>query len=149
MCTSVLEEYSFARDESSVSPVACCMSIPSSLDSSACIEAASTRIGSSVRMDHSTGLYGWVSCIGSLRDDCDRRTFRRPRVQELCDVQRKVNAPVAHRLAEVFVPVGAVDSVPEIIEIHHPGDVFDTIGLVVDDALHRLLLELGQNGVVA
>ena len=79
----------------------------------------------------------------------DGGAFRSPVIEKLSDIERQVNTPMTHWRAEVAVPVGAMNGVAEIVEIHHPWNVLDLVVLVADRSLHRLRIVLDQNGVVA
>src|SRR5919112_4017462 len=59
----------------------------------------------------------------------------RPAVEELGDRERQVDTAVAHALAEVVVPVGAVQRLRVEIDVHHIWHVGDPVG----DAAGRLL----------
>src|SRR5215213_4702294 len=51
-----------------------------------------------------------------------------PAVEELSDGERQVDAAVAHALAEVVVPVGAVQGFGVEIDVHHIWHVGHAIG---------------------
>src|SRR5690348_16520436 len=57
----------------------------------------------------------------SLPVDLDGGTDRRPVVNPPGGFGRQIDAAVAHRLAEVVVPVGAVQRVATGVEVHHIG----------------------------
>src|SRR5205085_1210159 len=71
----------------------------------------------------------------------DARAERCPVVQPLGEGDRHVDAAVTARLAEVAVPVDAVEGHPVVGEVHHPGDVGDVPALVVGAGVHVFLVE--------
>src|SRR5215211_8238314 len=81
----------------------------------------------------------------SLHDQ-NRHPQRRPRVHPFRDVHWQVDAAVAHRHAEVLVPVGAVQGVAAIGEIHHVRYFRYVVGLATDDAGHILLGQFAVHG---
>ena len=55
--------------------------------------------------------------------DPDLGADRRPAEHPGGDVERQIDAAVAHGCPEVIVPIGAVQGVTAIGEIEHPGDI--------------------------
>src|SRR5215204_5882963 len=64
---------------------------------------------------------------------------RRPRVHPVGDVHRQIDAAVTHRRPEVVVPVGAMQRMAAVGEIHHDRHFRYVVGLAADDARHVLL----------
>src|SRR5215204_5246521 len=71
---------------------------------------------------------------------------RRPRVHPVGDVHRQIDAAVTHRRAKVVVPVGAMQRMAAVGEIHHIRHFRYIVGLAADDAGHVLLGRLGVDG---
>src|SRR5215211_7485889 len=92
-----------------------------------------------------TSLRSWAH----LFDDRNGCSLRRPVVQEGRHVHRQVDAAVAHRGAEVAVPVGAVQRVAEVVEVHDVGHVLDPVMLAADRAFHRLRVVFDEDRPVA
>src|SRR5665811_681810 len=66
----------------------------------------------------------------------DPRAERGDAVQPLRERDRRVDAAVAHHLAEVVVPVGAVNGVAAIGEVHRPRHIGHVVVLAAEHALH-------------
>lgn len=67
----------------------------------------------------------FASCLLMNPDHCPKW---RPAIQEGGDIERQIDATVAHSLAEIVVPVGTVKRFGVEIEIHYVWHVFDVIG---------------------
>src|SRR5215213_534351 len=93
----------------------------------------------------------WVSSGLSREsgDDRDGGALWRPTEHPLGDVHRQIDAAVAHRRPEVVVPIGTVQGVTLVGEIHHVGHVIDLVGLAADRPRHRLHRQLDENLPVA
>jgi molybdenum cofactor synthesis domain-containing protein len=72
--------------------------------------------------------------VGAVPPGGDARL--RPEEQEARVGRREVHAPVGVHDSEAVVPEGAVKG-EGLLEVHHPGDVFDGVRAVVAVAVHR------------
>src|SRR5680860_172300 len=66
----------------------------------------------------------------------DPRAERGDAVQPLRERDRRVDAAVAHHLAEVVVPVGAVNGVAAIGEVHRPWHIGHVVVLAAEHTFH-------------
>ena len=56
------------------------------------------------------------------------RAKRGPAVEETRHVKREIDAAMTHPVAEVVVPIGAVEGFGVRVDVHHVRDIFDDIG---------------------